>query len=131
MGLNTTHGCWDGGYIGFSAWRNAVAIAAGFRMKLTGGYSLDAIEALFLPGGEPVPEAIFMGQWPFEPPDVLWVLLAHSDCDGEIPHKFTGPLADRLAGLATAIQAAWRNKTQTFIDGLRVAHAAGEPVEFH
>jgi hypothetical protein len=63
------------------------------------------------------------------------VLMAHSDCDGEIPADTCGPLADALEGLMThmpqrGIYDEKRPATERFIAGLRKAAAANEPVEF-
>ena len=71
--------------------------------------------------------------------DPLITLLNHSDCDGEIAASDCGPLADRLAELLPQLPDGkdwghigdWRVKTQTFIEGLRAAAAAGEAVRFH
>lgn len=84
------------------------------------------------------------GRWPAVPvrpdgtPDALIVLLAHSDCEGEIQEDMVGPLADRLEELLPLLEGdggghigSYREKTQTFIDGLRRAEAAGEAVGFH
>lgn len=69
----------------------------------------------------------------------LHILLYHSDCDGEIAQEDCGPIADDLESLLPLLpdeEAAghighWRTKTQAFIDGLRKAAAAGQPLEFY
>jgi hypothetical protein len=63
------------------------------------------------------------------------VLMAHSDCDGEIAADVCGPLADALEALmnhmpARGIYDEKRPATERFIAGLRKAAAAGESVEF-
>lgn len=71
--------------------------------------------------------------------DPLLILLNHSDCEGIIAAADCGPLADRLEGLLPLLpdedggghSGPWRGKTQRFIDGLRLAAARGEDVEFH
>jgi hypothetical protein len=70
--------------------------------------------------------------------DVLHELLNHSDCDGELAPEICAPLADRLAELLPLMPdedtgghiGNWRSKTQTFINGLRLAASKGEPVTF-
>jgi hypothetical protein len=72
-------------------------------------------------------------------PDPLIVLLAHSDCEGEIQEDFCGPLADRLEELLPLLGeedggghiGSYTTKTEQFIRGLRAAAEAGEPVGFH
>ena len=64
------------------------------------------------------------------------VLMAHSDCDGEISPEVCGPLADALEALLrkmpeSGIYDAMRPATLRFIAGLRKAAAAGEAVDFH
>jgi hypothetical protein len=71
--------------------------------------------------------------------DPLTKLLNHSDSDGEIAAEDCGPLADRLTELLPLMPNGedgghignWKDKTSTFIEGLREAAEAGEPVRFH
>lgn len=124
MGLDTTHDCWHGPYSSFHRWRVAVAKSIGI--------DLDAMEG-FKDGGAP---------WtPFDS-DPIVKLLLHSDCDGSIAVADCGPLADRLTELLPAIDRidgtvhggkGWTPgwAARRFIDGLRLAVARGEDVEFH
>lgn len=125
MGLDTTHDCWHGGYYSFMAWRKKLAEVAGWG-------DLEKYDGYYGDREYPAPET-----------DALTVLMNHSDCDGEIAAEWCGPLADRLAELLPLLpeedagvsghlaRRGWRGTTQKFIDGLRAAAAAGEPVEFH
>ncbi len=78
-------------------------------------------------------------KWDNLKPDQLHVLLNHSDCDGIIESKDCAALADRLEELLPLLPSepdgghigVWRDKTQQFIDGLRLAASAGENVDFH
>jgi hypothetical protein len=70
-------------------------------------------------------------------PDVLHILLNHSDCEGEIKWKYCKPLADRLTELLPLLEGDggghvgnYKDKTQKFIDGLLLAHKRKEDVEF-
>ncbi len=63
--------------------------------------------------------------------DPLWVLLGHSDCDGEIEVKDLTPLADRLEELLDKTTDEWVTfKIKQFVSGLRLAAASNEVVEF-
>jgi hypothetical protein len=146
MGLDTTHDCWHGAYSAFSRWRDALAHAAGYTFhEMKDGYGrlnpdLDwgNIEAKI---GKDL-----LGKWdaiPVRPdgtPDPLIILLAHSDCEGELQVEFLPALANRLKELLPRLEelgdggghvGSYVEKTQTFIDGLGRAAAAGENVGFH
>lgn len=158
MGLDTTHGCWHGAYSAFMRWRKELARVAGIPLMLMDGFHKCPPEADMrrarawreapLGSGE---KFDLLAAWALEVDDLLplsWdlfrgdpivTLLNHSDCDGEIAASDCAPLADRLASLLPLLPdedagghiGNWRAKTQTFIDGLRLAAAAGEPVGFH
>lgn len=85
------------------------------------------------------------GEWPSIPvrpdgtPDPLIILLAHSDCEGDLQVEFLVPLADRLEELIPLLGeedggghiGSFAKKTAQFVAGLRDAAARGEKVEFH
>ena len=91
MGLDTTHDCWHGPYSSFGEFRDAIAKAAGLPVDERGFYLIPP---------EYEGEAYLYGKNGREtdpyPADVIWVLLGHSDCEGKIPPRFCGALADRL-----------------------------------
>jgi hypothetical protein len=144
MGLDTSHDCWHGAYSAFNRWRDQLAEAAGYtgHKSASGtGYTPDIdwgdIESTI--GHD------LNGKWPAIPvrpsgkPDPLIILLAHSDCGGELHWEFCGALADRLEELLPELDKLeddnghignWREKTEQFIAGLREAHKAKENVEF-
>src|SRR3990167_8218627 len=110
MGLNISHGCWEGPYSAFHRYRSAVAKAAGYG-------DLNDYEG-------------FSGFKTFPKDDPLTCLLGHSDSDGEIAAADTGQLAARLEDLLPALDAAdaggrycglYGDKTRVFIAGLRDA----------
>lgn len=121
MGLDTTHDCWHGAYSAFHRWRTKIAEVAGYP-------PLDSMQGF---DGE--------RSWDEFQADPLAKLLHHSDCDGSIAAADCGPIADRLAELVPLLPPGdggghigdWRAKTESFINGLRRAAAAGEDVEFH
>ena len=121
MGLDTSHDCWHGAYSAFNRWRTALCEVA--------GYGALEERAGYVTGGKPWPKG-----------DVLVELLMHSDCDGSLAADICAPLADRLESLLPALEikgdggghlGGYAEKTRTFIEGLRAAAEAGEPVEFH
>jgi hypothetical protein len=135
VGLDTSHDCWHGAYSAFTRWRTALAEAAGYTIAYDGGYPY-AAEIQW----DRLQDKNYLGHWDRMPEDPLIILLAHSDCDGEIKPDHAGFLADRLEQLIPALpdvatghleRYGWRGTTQRFVEGLRKAAAAGEAVEFH
>jgi hypothetical protein len=119
MGLDTSHGCWHGAYSAFSRWRTQIATQIGIPLDCMEGFG----------GGRP---------WPSSEQEPLVHLLNHSDCDGELEHRHCAAIADRLTEILPGLPADddgghignWREKTQLFIDGLRLAADRGENVIF-
>lgn len=78
-------------------------------------------------------------RWECLKPDPLHELLHHSDCDGTIPSSSCAAIAARLTELIPLLPdedagghiGNWREKTAQFRDGLLLAAAAGEDVDFH
>lgn len=163
MGLDTSHGCWHGAYSAFNRWRDKLAEIAGIPYGLMervwpwphNSESVNkALEWAAPREGGPLchdPRGPVLHwyvedvnrwlpiKWESLRPDILHVLLDHSDCDGTIAAEDCGPLADRLEELLPLLPEGdggghigpWREKTQTFIDGLRLAASMGEDVDFH
>lgn len=165
MGLDTTHDCWHGAYSAFGRWREGLAKAAGIPLHLMERYySPDdmfhgppthaALEWAAPREGGPLCKSHYGPElyhwierisewlpikWGALNPDVLHILLDHSDCDGWIPAEHCAALADRLEQLMPILPTEddpghignWQEKTQKFIDGLRLAASRNENVEFH
>lgn len=133
MGLDTTHDCWHGAYSAFTRWRNKLAEVAGYKF-----YKEGFIDRPLIDWGR-ITQDNLCGLWDETPKDPLLVLIVHFDCEGEIFPEQGEPLADRLAELLPLLPddeggghiGNWKAKTQAFIDGLRAAAKADEPVEFH
>lgn len=153
MGLDTSHDAWHGAYSAFNRWRDKLGEVAGYTyhhdvhdlsdgqiirsVRMTPDIDWGCIEAT-------IGHDLF-GKWPSMPvrpdgtPDPLIVLLAHSDCEGEIQAEFCAPLADRLEELLPALGdeeggghvGSYREATERFIRGLRAAAEEGEPLGFH
>jgi hypothetical protein len=158
MGLDTTHDAWHGAYSAFMRWREKIAEVAGLPpLRLMEGFYVP-IDTKF--GSELGIPTIFLGRgyddemarnsvrsieaglpikWDCLKPSALHELLFHSDCDGEIPTESCGPIADALEKLIPLLPPGdtpghignWRDKTAKFVEGLRKAAAAGEPLGFH
>jgi hypothetical protein len=139
MGLDTSHDCWHGAYSAFTRWRNKLAEVAGYQVADV-RYDSGHFPTVLIDWGHIAAEnpGYLAGDWEKAPTDPLIVLIAHSDCDGHIHPEHAAPLADRLEGLLPLLPDGeggghigdWRAKTQAFIDGLRRAAAANEPVVF-
>jgi hypothetical protein len=158
MGLDTTHDCWHGAYRAFMKWRCKIAEVAGFPpLKWMEGFygyrdiSSDAVERAVSALGfqenvmwasELLSALRFGGclpiKWDSLRPSPLHILLSHSDCDGEIESKHCSGIADELEKLIPKLPDCeagghighWREKTQMFVDGLRLAASKGENVVF-
>ncbi len=143
MGLWVSHDCWDGAYGAFLRWRHTLAEAAGYQIReatseerAAGHYapSVNIDWSMF-------DDQHYQGEWGSFVPgdDPLLYLIVHSDCDGVIHPEQAVHIARRLESLlpllddkeATGhIRPSMRAKTQQFIDGLKLAAAAGEDVVF-
>lgn len=149
MGLDTSHGCWHGAYSAFMRWREIIAQTAGLPpLRLMQGF-YEPLSSSNLPtlycGMErekgyladidkqlPIP-------WECLLPSPLLTLLSHSDCEGEIEWKDCAGIADALEKLIPLLPKGdgvghigdWRDKTQNFVDGLRLAASKQENVGFH
>lgn len=152
MGLDTTHDAWHGAYSAFHRFRTKIAEAAGLP-------PLELMEGFFHEGQSSEYSAMtycaqrdqFWGKyvlavrdalpirWDWLKPDPLHTLLYHSDCDGDIAPEDCAKIAARLEELLPILSENegaghipnWRDKTRDFINGLRRAAAANEPLEFH
>jgi hypothetical protein len=149
MGLDTTHDAWHGAYSAFMRWREKLAEAAGLP-------PLRMMECFFVAGNAPYDPSTMVYdktaketvqrfleglpiKWECLKPDALHELLYHSDCEGDIPADRCAAIADSLERIMPNIPEGdggghignWKEKTQKFIDGLRKAAAANEPLEFH
>lgn len=126
MGLDCSHNAWHGAYSAFMRWRRKIAEVAGIP-------PLDLMEGFCdkTDGGLPI-------KWECLKPNPLHELLNHSDCDGEIHSENCAAIADELEKLIPLLPeensighiGSWKNKTQEFVDGLRLAAQSGEALRF-
>jgi hypothetical protein len=135
MGLDTTHDCWHGPYSQFMRWRQWINH---FVMEERGETGDDAARKIGHIGATLAATEKAWNDDHYEDQLVpINVLMAHSDCDGDISADVCGPLADALEGLLgkhmpqRGIYDEQRPATERFIRGLRKAAAAGEAVGFH
>ena len=112
MGLDISHDAWHGGYISFMMWRKKLAEVAGLPPLefMEGFYSESAFDVISpfnyieicVRGNEIAMNKIaefkkcLPIRWSILKPDVLYLLLHHSDSDGEIDWETAGELAKRL-----------------------------------
>lgn len=137
MGLDTSHDCWHGPYGAFLRFRNELAVAAGYEVKLeevNGSYARPVVQIDWL-AIERANPGCYAGEWNEPQDDPLIYLIAHSDCDGVI-HPAQGlALAARIEELLPKLSAAGpfspRGLAERFAAGLRKAAEAGEDVDFH
>lgn len=151
MGLNTSHGCWDGPYSSFRDFRELVGRAAGLPYRLItdpsaydyGKWTADIDWSIY-------PAAAYQGHWYKVQPtwvrngdiyshpkqdDVLY-LIVHSDCDGKLRRGYLPRLKARLEELEPrydqlAAGGYGEKSLRRFIEGLERAIEAGEHVDFH
>jgi hypothetical protein len=153
MGLDTSHNAWHGAYSAFMTWRKKIAEVAGLPpLELMEGFydPLFPNERMLptLYAGVHVQEYTFglkeldrklPIKWESLKPSALHILLYHSDCDGEIGWQDCKPLADELMKLLDKLPdenvnghiGNWREKTQTFINGLLLAYKEEKNLNFH
>jgi hypothetical protein len=123
MGLDTTHNAWHGPYSSFNDFRRAILKAyngtdlfeyAGYEMrckkdlqKQSSGLALENIDD-----------------------DGIYILMNHSDCDGEIRWVDCKLVADSLRSLAGKIDGYYLTKLAEFIKGCDLAHSKKEDLLF-
>lgn len=128
---------WCGAYSAFNRWRQTIAEAAGYAKWDVRGDDGVHFKATMI-DWDHITEANLYGEWSELPSDPLLVLIAHSDCDGEIHPEHAGPLAERLEDLLPKLPTEpdgghirdWRATTQKFIDALKEAAESGQKVMF-
>jgi hypothetical protein len=153
MGLDTTHGAWNGSYSSFHAWRQEIARVAGLPpLDLMDGFYQDkgAVSPFCLldyqfPIGDELEvhrmtkiRAQFPIKWECLKPNPLFILLSHSDCDGYINWGDCKKIADQLTKLLEKLSnkevgghiGNYKEKTETFIKGLLLAYENKEKLLF-
>lgn len=155
MGLDTSHGAWHGAYSAFNTWRTEIAKCLGIPLMLMEGFypknpgdfdnplalidfAVKANEGMAGNQWKRLTEN-FPLSWEAFKPNALHELLYHSDCDGQIEWKKCKSIADELEKIIPKLPDQnfgghvqnIREKTQTFIDGLRLAYKQKENLDFH
>ena len=122
MGLTVSHGCFNAPYSSFHWWRCAIADAVGIPLEKMEGFCEPE-------DGDPI-------AWCTLQPDVLQILLRHSDFEGSIVTEDCGPLAARLEEILPLLSdnpeptLNARIPTRQFIRGLRMAASSQQDVQF-
>jgi hypothetical protein len=123
MGLDISHNTWSGAYSSFSTWRQEVARVA----KLP---NLNLMEG-------------FGGNMPWDSllEHPLYELMNHPDNEGEIEWRHLAKIADELERLLPLLPDekgvdvnswfGYRDRTEQFIKGLRLAYKKKENLRFH
>ena len=141
MGLNCTHGAFDGAYSAFNRLRQAVCRAAGGRYPF---FSEEDVKFLKEELGEenPTDASWYMPEgFTAESSPGLYAFLCHSDCDGELSPEECVRVADALEKILPNLEdgpthghlervGSYRANVQKFIDGCRLAASAGETLKF-
>lgn len=134
MGLSTTYNCFEGSYSRFSEWRNAIALASGYKLESYDYLGAKIFQIIL--NKRLCTKKYAMGVWDNPPEDIIQILFAHSDCDGIIQSKYCSSLADRLEEILEILpeeKTPYYNNhitTQLFIEGLRKAAEDGADIEF-
>lgn len=153
MGLDCSHEAWHGAYSAFHRWREKIAEVAGlppielmegFYQPLEGKMTYSITPTLWHGGQQGLWKLEHLDtrlpiQWDSLKPDPLHELLYHSDCDGEIASDKCAAIADSLEKVIPLLPDGdgaghignWKDTTQKFVDGLRLAASLGENLLFH
>lgn len=151
MGLDTSHGAWHGAYSAFMTWRKKIAEVMGLPpLELMEGFYDPIEDSRMIPSLYPGIVKDYSHtlkeldkrlpiKWESLNPSPLHELLYHSDCDGEIEWEKCNVMANELEKLLPLFPEEnagghigfWREKTLTFITGLRKAYVAKENLDFH
>lgn len=153
MGLDISHGAWHGAYSAFMTWRIKIAEVAGFPPLelMEGFYDKERNNPLVLlnykyPNGDELEMSTLRRiekrlpiKWGLFENHPLVPLLTHSDCDGDISYGNCKRIADALEKLLPLLPdenggghiGNWRDKTQQFIDGCRLAYSKKQKLGFH
>jgi len=153
MGLDTSHGAWHGAYSAFMTWREKISEVAGYPplRLMEGFYDTNSTNPFSLleytyPNGDELDmyqireiKKQLPIKWNNFKNTPLLYLLTHSDCDGSLTYGQCKGIADELEKLLPLLPdedagghiGNWRAKTQTFIDGCRLAYSKKEKLKFH
>ena len=153
MGLDLTHGAWNGSYSAFGRWRIEIARVAGLPpldlmegfYEDKGSYSPFALLDFAFPKGDELEMGALRRiitqlpiKWESLKPNALHILISHSDCDGYINWRDCKKIADELTKLLDKLSdenvgghiGNYKDKTKTFIDGLMNAYNKKEKLLF-
>ncbi|MBS1666522.1 MAG: hypothetical protein JST58_04020 [Bacteroidetes bacterium] len=152
MGLDISHETWHGAYSAFHAWRQEIARVAGLPPLdlMEGFYDENSSNPFTMidirypdKNGSDVWQITkirksFPIKWDCLKPNPLYELLTHSDSEGYINWSKCEKIADELEKLLPLFNdenigghiGNWKDKTKTFIKGLRLAFKKKERLQF-
>jgi hypothetical protein len=121
MGLDISHNAWHGAYSAFARWRKEIASKIGINLDLMEGFTDDD-------------KYITWASLKYRP---VHEVLSHSDCDGYINWSKLEKIAKDLESILPLLEGdggghigSYRDKTQQFIDGCRLAYSQKKKLEF-
>lgn len=131
MGLDTTHGAFNGGYMRFNLFRSAVAKAAGVSYPphanplvcSDGDVIVDPDNGLiYVPGTEETFRENNPG---------LSAFLFSNDCEGEFPPELCKQMADEIQPLISKIADEHIETTKQYVAGCLSAYNSNETMVYH
>lgn len=148
MGLIFSHGAWNGGYSGFMTWRKKVAQVAGLPpLELMEGFynpiTNNGLPTLYCGDRDKLTYLQHLDdelpiKWSCLKKDPLHILLTHSDSQGYIKSSDCVKIAKSLEKLIVLMPEGegpghvrnWKETTQNFVNGLKLAAELKEKLVF-
>jgi len=131
MGLDTTHGAYNGGYMGFNSFRRAVATAAGVNYPphenplvcSDGDIIVDPSDRMIYVPGK-------IGEFKEKNPG-LAAFLFSNDCEGEFSPDLCKKMADEIGLLIPKIQNQFFDIAKKYVAGCQLAYENNETLVYH
>lgn len=138
MGLDVSHNCFSGSYGEFYFFRQALAVSTGIPpLELMEGFYKSMNQSLSLPTLYHGPDHHYgilsldkrlPIQWKCLKPRKVFLLIDHSDCDGNLKWQDCAAIAKDLKSLN--LMPPWDRVRDQFVKGLMYAASRHEDVDF-